>query len=351
MSKYINRFKQQATEFVTRSQGQTTIPMDVQQGQNKVNIYIKQKNELVDRIKQFTYENQTLSIGIKNNNQPLFHVSSSWQIIIDTLKKNDDYTANAQTIDDLSRCNESIRRLGEYQKELNENIKQGYLNPNSQFLKGIVKDYKTYSDRLNKCRLDLDVEKNKLSKSSDPYKNEKYNDSINKYQKMFDEYSYITKRLLEPLVDTYEISEKEKSDMAAFCRYLKIYHQECLNELEALNREINFENIPPHEASSFPKVEDLFLEYRSQLTASRQASLSSIGSIKSRGSTPPQLPARPVQEAPKCRALYDFDAQQPSDLGFNKGDIITVVKSDGNWWRGTLNGQTGDFPSNYVQMI
>ncbi len=67
-------------------------------------------------------------------------------------------------------------------------------------------------------------------------------DSINRYQKMFDEYSYVTKRLIEPLVDTYEIAEKEKSDIAAFCRFLKNYHQECLNELEALNREINFES-------------------------------------------------------------------------------------------------------------
>lgn len=36
-------------------------------------------------------------------------------------------------------------------------------------------------------------------------------------------------------------------------------------------------------------------------------------------------------------------------LCFNKGDKITITqKEEGGWWEGTLNGQTGWFPSNYV---
>ncbi len=34
-------------------------------------------------------------------------------------------------------------------------------------------------------------------------------------------------------------------------------------------------------------------------------------------------------------ALFNFDADQPGDLGFKKGDIITVLKkteSDNDWW-------------------
>ena len=47
-------------------------------------------------------------------------------------------------------------------------------SPNTVFLKGIAKDYKTYSDRLNNCRLDLNSEKSKLAKCGDPYKCDKY---------------------------------------------------------------------------------------------------------------------------------------------------------------------------------
>ncbi|KFZ13339.1 hypothetical protein V502_06668 [Pseudogymnoascus sp. VKM F-4520 (FW-2644)] len=52
-------------------------------------------------------------------------------------------------------------------------------------------------------------------------------------------------------------------------------------------------------------------------------------------------------------ALFTFDADQPGDLGFKKGDIITVTKKTEkaeDWWTGTLNGKSGIFPSNYVEM-
>lgn len=52
-------------------------------------------------------------------------------------------------------------------------------------------------------------------------------------------------------------------------------------------------------------------------------------------------------------ALFTFDADQPGDLGFKKGDIITVTKktdSANDWWTGIIGTRTGIFPSNYVQM-
>lgn len=52
-------------------------------------------------------------------------------------------------------------------------------------------------------------------------------------------------------------------------------------------------------------------------------------------------------------ALFTFDADQPGDLGFKKGDIIQVTRkteSTNDWWTGILNGRTGIFPSNYVEM-
>lgn len=52
-------------------------------------------------------------------------------------------------------------------------------------------------------------------------------------------------------------------------------------------------------------------------------------------------------------ALFTFDADQPGDLGFKKGEIITVTKktdSDNDWWTGIIGTRTGIFPSNYVEM-
>ncbi|KAI4871013.1 DUF500-domain-containing protein [Hypoxylon rubiginosum] len=52
-------------------------------------------------------------------------------------------------------------------------------------------------------------------------------------------------------------------------------------------------------------------------------------------------------------ALFNFDADQPGDLAFKKGEIITVLKkteSDNDWWTGMVGARHGIFPSNYVQM-
>ncbi|KAF3917916.1 hypothetical protein ABW20_dc0108900 [Dactylellina cionopaga] len=53
-------------------------------------------------------------------------------------------------------------------------------------------------------------------------------------------------------------------------------------------------------------------------------------------------------------ALYTFDADQPGDLGFKKGEIITIVKrsdSKNDWWTGKIGTRTGIFPSNYVEAV
>ncbi|KAI1301093.1 hypothetical protein F5Y03DRAFT_219885 [Xylaria venustula] len=52
-------------------------------------------------------------------------------------------------------------------------------------------------------------------------------------------------------------------------------------------------------------------------------------------------------------ALFTFEADQPGDLGFKKGEIITVLKktdSDNDWWTGMIGTRHGVFPSNYVKM-
>lgn len=51
----------------------------------------------------------------------------------------------------------------------------------------------------------------------------------------------------------------------------------------------------------------------------------------------------------RVRALYTFEATDPEDLGFNKGEVIKVHdKRYKDWWRGELKGRTGIFPVNYV---
>ncbi|KAL2755606.1 hypothetical protein ACRALDRAFT_1034192 [Sodiomyces alcalophilus JCM 7366] len=80
------------------------------------------------------------------------------------------------------------------------------------------------------------------------------------------------------------------------------------------------------------------------------------------GKTAPGMPSAPKPNfSPKpsqlrsneAVALFTFEADQPGDLGFKKGEVITVLKkteSDNDWWTGQIGSRTGIFPSNYVKM-
>lgn len=53
-------------------------------------------------------------------------------------------------------------------------------------------------------------------------------------------------------------------------------------------------------------------------------------------------------------AKFTFDADQPGDLAFKKGEIITILKRTDNetdWWTGRVGDREGIFPSNYVETV
>lgn len=54
----------------------------------------------------------------------------------------------------------------------------------------------------------------------------------------------------------------------------------------------------------------------------------------------------------RVRALFDFVPTENGELAFKKGDIIAVLESVyKDWWKGSLRGQTGIFPLNYVEKL
>lgn len=57
-------------------------------------------------------------------------------------------------------------------------------------------------------------------------------------------------------------------------------------------------------------------------------------------------------DQPCCRALFNFKPENQRELGFKKGDIIILTNQvDENWYEGLLNGESGFFPVNYVEVL
>ena len=57
-------------------------------------------------------------------------------------------------------------------------------------------------------------------------------------------------------------------------------------------------------------------------------------------------------DPPCCKARYVFVAEKPRELGFEVGDTILLNRViDDNWLEGTLNGKTGIFPFEFVDIL
>lgn len=102
-------------------------------------------------------------------------------------------------------------------------------------------------------------------------------------------------------------------------------------------------------------------EDRKRKPSEAAAGPASTGGPTAAGAAAPQQAAAPSQPLPsgttaatvsRVRALYDFAPSEPGELEFKKGDVIAVLESVyKDWWRGSLKGNTGIFPLNYVEKL
>jgi len=64
-------------------------------------------------------------------------------------------------------------------------------------------------------------------------------------------------------------------------------------------------------------------------------------------------PSRPAitYNYPQAKALFAFAPQGVDELGFQPGEILTIITQDGMWWQAkNAQGKQGAIPSNYVQL-
>ncbi|KAF7365420.1 hypothetical protein MVEN_00414800 [Mycena venus] len=66
----------------------------------------------------------------------------------------------------------------------------------------------------------------------------------------------------------------------------------------------------------------------------------------------PNPPTPPSPLAVFCRALYNYEAQDPSCLSFHQNDILELLTQEPTgWWDGLLGDKRGWFPSNHVVVL
>ncbi|XP_058496437.1 endophilin-A2-like isoform X1 [Solea solea] len=250
----------------------------------------------------------------------------------------------------LIEVGEGMRRMSEVKNSLDIDVKQNFIDPLQSVAERDIKDIQHHLKKLESRRLDYDYKKKRQGKIPE--------EEIRVALEKFHESKEMAEGSMHNLLET---DVEQVSQLSSFVESLLQYHREAVQVLDDLSdglkkRVTEAQNCPRQEYTPKPRPQFDFAEldqsnggYSPSATsppayspapAHYQGPSFQRNSVKSR---PPE---------PCCKALYDFEPENESELGFREGDIITLIsKIDENWFEGTIRGKSGFFPNNYVEVV
>ncbi|XP_054004297.1 endophilin-A isoform X4 [Hylaeus anthracinus] len=271
----------------------------------------------------------------------------------------------------LIEMGEAMKQMADVKYSLDDTIKQNFLEPLHHLQTKDLKEVMHHRKKLQGRRLDFDCKRRRQAKD----------DEIRQAEEKFAESLHLAQLGMFNLLEN---DVEQVAQLATFSEALLDYHQQCIEVLRTLTETLLEKK---DEAANKPKMEfvpktlaDLHVDALPSLDAMNGGNFSLHGASRA-GSpvhdgkrsqlelfpagNPPQSanasplpspsksPARtPMARQPCCTALYDFEPENPGELGFKENDTITLIqKIDENWYEGSVNGRTGYFPVTYVQVV
>lgn len=244
----------------------------------------------------------------------------------------------------LQDAGEAFSNLAEIKEALDNTVKQNFLDPLDQLRNRDIKEIMHHRKKLQGRRLDYDCKKRKGPKVPE--------EEVRAAEEKFEESKEICYNSMLNLIETSDV--EQVSQLAALAEAIFDYHKHCSDVMESLVATLNNK---VSEGSSRPRSERRSIRVRSNDDSDDESnsSYSFSPTPSAAPSAPPPAPTPATNGAyysGPFKAVYDFESENDNELGFNEGDIIQVDEQiDENWLSGTLNGQTGMFPLNYVEKM
>ncbi|KAI5696456.1 hypothetical protein M8J75_013228 [Diaphorina citri] len=269
----------------------------------------------------------------------------------------------------LLEMGESLKQMADVKYSLDDNTKQNFLEPLHHLQMKDLKEVMHHRKKLQGRRLDYDCKRRRQAKGS-----QITDDELKAAEEKFAESLHLAQMGMFNLLEN---DVEQISQLVVFSEGLLEYHQQCTEILkmavETLREKREEATMRPKSEFIPKKLDDLVhlephednmngggsqagspthhnkpdhLELSLDHGPGRSNNASPLPSPVRQGRTPV------VNKAPCCTALYDFEPENPGELGFKEGDTITLMnRVDENWYEGSLNGRTGYFPVTYVQVV
>ncbi|KAK2542365.1 Sh3gl1 [Columba guinea] len=227
--------------------------------------------------------------------------------------------------DALLDAGESMKRLAEVKDSLDIEVKQNFIDPLQNLCDKDLKEIQHHLKKLEGRRLDFDYKKKRQGKIPD--------EELRQAMEKFEESKEVAETSMHNLLETDKsltwltLLQRMREASSRPRREYKPKPRETydLGDPDQSNGGFSYNPTPKVPASSSFRSDKPF-----------RASVRSI----------------PPLDQPCCKALYDFEPENDGELGFKEGDIITLTNQiDENWYEGMINGQSGFFPRNYVDVL
>ncbi|XP_055538556.1 endophilin-A isoform X4 [Wyeomyia smithii] len=350
LKKQINKANQYVTEKMGGAEG-TKLDLDFMDMERKTDVTVELVEELQAKTKEYLQPNPTarakmaavkgiskLSGQAKSNTYPQPEgILADCMLTYGKKLGDDSIFANS-----LVEMGDSLKQMADVKYSLDDNIKQNFLEPLHQLQTKDLKEVMHHRKKLQGRRLDFDCKKRRQAKGS-----QITDDEIRSAEEKFAESLQLAQ------VGMYNLLEndvEQVSQLVTFAEGLLDYHSQCADILRVLVEVLHEKR---EEAANRPKTEfvpktlaDLNIE---TLGSQDGMNASPLPSPMRSPARTPMPAAKPTQ--PCCTALYDFEPENPGELGFKENDVITLIQRvDENWFEGSVNGRTGYFPQSYVQV-
>uniref|UniRef100_A0A0K8TM14 Endophilin-A n=1 Tax=Tabanus bromius TaxID=304241 RepID=A0A0K8TM14_TABBR len=350
LKKQINKANQYVTEKMGGAEG-TKLDMDFMDMERKTDVTVELVEELQVKTKEYLQPNPTarakmaavkgiskLSGQAKSNTYP-----QPEGLLADCMltygKKLGEDSVFAMA---LIEFGESLKQMADVKYSLDDNIKQNVLEPLHHLQTKDLKEVMHHRKKLQGRRLDFDCKRRRQAKGSHIT-----DDEIRSAEDKFAESLHLAQVGMYNLLAN---DVEQVSQLVTFSEALYEYHSQCAEVLKVLTETLQQKR---EEAENRPKAEfvpktlaDLNIEAGITGTPGTDGASPLPSPMKSPAKTPAQ------NRGPCCTALYDFEPENPGELGFKENDTIQLLnRVDENWFEGSINGRTGYFPQSYVQIL
>jgi endophilin-A len=280
----------------------------------------------------------------------------------------------------LKDCAESYRQMADIKYQLEDVVKHNFLDPITHLQNTELKEVNHHRTKLSGRRLDYDCKKRKQNRDEELIQAEEKLEESKKLaeQAMFNVLSNDVeqisqlKALVEAQIDfhqqTLHTLEQLKNQLGyrvkeASTKPFREHHPKPvltarghspIGDITSSAGNMNFDtnsmssNAPPPYSASSSNTNGTATNTNDTWSMGGSSSTTAAGPI------PAKIDSSSSNGGGKatCKALYDFKAENPGELELKEGQMIDLISQiDENWYEGSVNGNTGFFPTTYVQII